>query len=88
MASASRNCDTGNMNGKGPLTLIEGGKADGLPDLTGILDDLPVDQAIAQLRAISRQRSAAANSPLAIVGPGFEANRPADRAARSSLEPG
>jgi hypothetical protein len=58
------------MNENPRVTLIEGGYVDQAVDLTDLLENMPVEQAIPLLRQMSRQRKAAANSVLEVVQAG------------------
>lgn len=80
---ASLRCETHVMPRK--FTLIEG--SGGTAELSHVLEEMDARDAIERLRAMARQRKAAANSVLAVVAQAPSEGRPADPAAQNTNGP-
>lgn len=80
---ASLRCETDVMPRK--FTLIEG--SGGTAELSHVLEEMDACDAIERLRAMARQRKAAANSVLAVVEPALPEDRRVDPAAQSTTGP-
>ncbi len=70
LVNESGSCDTRSMNEIRPqLTLIEGGFSGYEAEIAHLLEDIPAELAMEQLRLLRRRIQPAANSSLEVISP-------------------